>query len=264
MNSSTNDMGDEFKDGKNELSKKWLSTEKAQSVGLTVANITTRFVFWSWEKLVAWYTQPSDPTIKSLPERVIDSLMQREYSISHNICCVDLSNFETNKNFKRISFKKERKGHVNILVDRRCKFSVKCGLYTLYFIPSQNCIRVQCHFETCGAFLIQDSTDRLPIPSAPSLSPSIDEKLTFNPPPTNPYLEADAEDDKYSDKYEDVLWYSDTNFCVICYVQPQEYLLDSCGHVVVCESCKDEFAKTQTHCPICRLAFSKLIKVFHT
>jgi hypothetical protein len=53
------------------------------------------------------------------------------------------------------------------------------------------------------------------------------------------------------------------DLCVICQDKPIEYVVLSCGHYCLCGDCAKILQQTKKkQCPLCRLVFSKLQRVF--
>lgn len=52
--------------------------------------------------------------------------------------------------------------------------------------------------------------------------------------------------------------------CSICLSKAPRFALIPCGHLVFCDVCKDKTAKMdKKECPICRISFSSLIRIFN-
>ena len=55
-----------------------------------------------------------------------------------------------------------------------------------------------------------------------------------------------------------------TEICVICMTEVADYLLLPCGHQCGCNNCLNSLKNEERKCPICRIKFTNLVKVFRS
>ncbi len=53
------------------------------------------------------------------------------------------------------------------------------------------------------------------------------------------------------------------NPCVICMERAIKTVITDCGHAVYCVTCARDTVKVGTVCPLCRVAITRVIRVYH-
>mmetsp|Transcript_26542 Transcript_26542/g.61108 ORF Transcript_26542/g.61108 Transcript_26542/m.61108 type:complete len:109 (-) Transcript_26542:43-369(-) len=54
----------------------------------------------------------------------------------------------------------------------------------------------------------------------------------------------------------------DISICCICFINKPVYAFIPCGHLALCETCKESSTNDFRKCPVCQLETTSLMKIF--